>query len=216
MRGTKARHIEEYYGTLRGFERQGARSEGTVRTAFYELLTEVARPLALSVFSERTLKVASGRSIRVDGELRDEFGIQRGIWEAKDIDDNLGAAIAQKVASGYPLRNTLFENTRRGVLYQNGERVLDVDLQDPARLGELLDRFLGWTQPQVRDFHLAVRRFAREIPLVAGRLKRSSTSARRRARRCARRSTSSTTSAATRSTPRPRRPRWRTCSSSTC
>jgi predicted helicase len=171
MRGTKARHIEEYYGAMATLEQQGARSEGAVRMPFYNLLTDVGQPLALTVVGEQTFKVAGGRNIRVDGEIRDEFGIQRGIWEAKDGDDNLPAAIAQKIARGYPLRNTLFENTRHAVLYQNGAPVLEADLHDPAALGELLDRFLGWTEPRVLDFHVAVRRFAQEIPRVAGRLK---------------------------------------------
>ncbi|HEX8431114.1 MAG TPA: N-6 DNA methylase, partial [Longimicrobium sp.] len=163
--------IDRYYQAMGSFERQNAHSEGAVRMPFYNLLTDAGHPLALTVLGEQTLKVGEGRSIRVDGELRDEFRIQRGIWEAKDIGDKLPAAIAQKIARGYPLRNTLFENTRHAVLYQNGAPVLEVDLQDPDALGELLDRFLGWTEPQVLDFHVAVRRFAREIPRVAGRLK---------------------------------------------
>ena len=52
--------------------------------------------------------------------MRDEFNLHRGYWEAKDTDDVLTAEIQKKAAKGYPLFNTIFEDTRRAVLFQNG------------------------------------------------------------------------------------------------
>ena len=44
--------------------------------------------------------------------LRDIF-TRRGFWEAKDTDDDLDAEISKKIAKGYPLVNTIFEDTQR-------------------------------------------------------------------------------------------------------
>ena len=45
---------------------------------------------------------------------------RRGYWEAKDTDDDLDAEISKKIAKGYPLNNTIFEDTRQAVLFQGG------------------------------------------------------------------------------------------------
>ena len=171
MQATLPRHVQAYYQALLDFEAQGVTSEGAVRMAFYELVTEAGRPLGLTLLAEQPITLADGRCIRVDGEVRDRFRLSRGIWEAKDVHDDIDCAVARKAAQGYPLRNTLFENTRTAVLYQNGARCFTADLRDPAALQELLDRFFAFSEPQVRQFHAAVERFGREIARLAGRLK---------------------------------------------
>src|SRR4051812_15278524 len=102
MQPTLPRYIHDYFRALRTFEEQGATSEGAVRMAFYALLTEAGRLLGLTVLAEQRLTLADGRCIRVDGEVRDRFRLPRGIWEAKDVHDDLDCAIARKVAQGYP------------------------------------------------------------------------------------------------------------------
>ena len=72
---------------------------------------------------EQSLKVR-GRTVRPDGTFRDEWHLPCGYWEAKDTDDDLDAEIGKKIAKGYPLGNTIFEDTRQAVLYQNGQRGL--------------------------------------------------------------------------------------------
>ncbi|HVG43394.1 MAG TPA: type ISP restriction/modification enzyme [Longimicrobium sp.] len=171
MQATVPRHIHDYYRTLHTFERQGATSEGAVRMAFYELLTEAGRPLGLTLLAEQPLTLADGRRIRLDGEVRDGFRLPHGVWEAKDVHDDIDCAIARKIDQGYPLKNTLFENTRTAVLYQNGARCFTADVRNPEALQELLDRFFAFSVPQVRQFHAAVERFGREISRLAGRLK---------------------------------------------
>jgi len=47
-----------------------------------------------------------------DGTLRDIFS-RRGFCEAKDTHDDLDAEISKKIAKGYPLVNTIFEDTRQ-------------------------------------------------------------------------------------------------------
>jgi hypothetical protein len=42
--------------------------------------------------------------------------LHRGYWEAKDTDDKLDREIQKKIAKGYPVNNTIFEDTRQAVL----------------------------------------------------------------------------------------------------
>jgi hypothetical protein len=58
--------------------------------------------------------------------------------------DDLVTEIRKKIAVGYPTTNTLFEDTRRAVLYQNNKPVLEVDLTRPKELTTILDSFFHW------------------------------------------------------------------------
>ncbi|MBA3532915.1 MAG: N-6 DNA methylase [Ardenticatenales bacterium] len=161
------RYVSEYYEALRGLEQQGARTEGALRVAFHTLLAEAGKSRGLTVLGEQTVQLANKKQIRFDGELKDQYKIRRGVWEAKDSGDDLDAEIARKIAAGYPTKNILFENTRRAVLIQNGERVLDVPMADRASLQRLLDAFLDYTEPLIEEFHRAVATFRQEIPQLA-------------------------------------------------
>ena len=56
-----------------------------------------------------------GKHIAPDGTFQDEnLLLPRGYWEAKDTDDELDAEIGKKIGKGYPLTNTIFEDTRAG------------------------------------------------------------------------------------------------------
>jgi hypothetical protein len=46
-----------------------------------------------------------------------------GYWEAKDSEDKLDEEIRNKISAGYPTSNIIFEDTREGVLYQNGREL---------------------------------------------------------------------------------------------
>jgi hypothetical protein len=88
-----------------------------------------------------------GRTNRPDGTLRDDdWQLPRGYWEAKDNDDSLDDEIRKKVAKGHPLLNTIFEDTRHGVLFQNGREVARVKLDDPDQLATLLSQFYSYTK----------------------------------------------------------------------
>ncbi|HSB16452.1 MAG TPA: hypothetical protein VLE22_18520 [Bryobacteraceae bacterium] len=65
-----------------------------------------------------------GHTVRPDGTLRDANSIPRGHWEAKDSRDYLAREIERKIRRGYPLTNTIFEDTVSAVLYQNRDRRL--------------------------------------------------------------------------------------------
>lgn len=167
MRSTSPRYITAYYETLRAFTQHGATQEGAVRFAFQTLLTEAAKPRGLTVLGEQTIQLTNRRLIRLDGEVKDQYKLRVGVWEAKDTSDHLEIEIRKKIASGYPTKNIVFENTQWGVLYQNGSKALTVDLTKPDQLLVLLNRFLDYSAPHIEEFHRAVATFRTEIPELA-------------------------------------------------
>src|SRR5262249_11349702 len=108
-----------------------------------------------------------GASIRPDGTFRDAYYLERGYWEAKDTQDKLEAEIQKKIARGYPLSNTIFEDTRKAYLYQNGDVVLEADLTQPQQLITLLVAFFSYTVPAHEDFNKAVEDFKQRVPDLA-------------------------------------------------
>ncbi len=115
------------------------------------------------------MKVA-GKLIFPDGTLRDDFNLPRGYWEAKDTHDDLDQEIGKKIGKGYPLTNTIFEDTRQAVLYQTGQEALRVDLSNPQGLCDLLSGFYAYTEPDIEGFEQAVQEFKDRVPDLAGGL----------------------------------------------
>ena len=163
-----SKDFQTYYSDLGAITAQGALHEQATRFAFSKLLDSVAKPRGWTVLLEQKL---DGSLSRPDATLQDEFKIPRGYWEAKDTGDDLDAEIQKKIQRKYPLINTIFEDTRRAVLYQNGKVVLDANIQEPAQLADLLGRFLSHTDEQIEEFHKAVAQFKEDIPNLAGGLK---------------------------------------------
>src|SRR5215472_13437022 len=128
--------IEHYYKELQDYKGR-ADYELATRTAFLNLLTESARQVKWMLIPEQTIE----GGIRPDGVLRDSFDLKRGIWEAKGAQSDLEKEIAKKIATGYPLTNTIFENTKRAVLFQNKKRTFEYNLHNPTEVGDLLNQF---------------------------------------------------------------------------
>src|SRR5207237_3201964 len=88
-----------------------------------------------------------------DGTLRDFYNARCGFWEAKDTDDDLDQEIAKKIAKGYPTGNTIFEDTRCAVLYQNKIERGRFDPTKPNELIALLTEFFTYLEPEIVNFH---------------------------------------------------------------
>jgi predicted helicase len=125
--------------------------------------------LAGVIIPKRQVRL-NGSSIFPDGTLLDSYNLPHGYWEAKDTDDNLEAEIRKKVAKGYPLINTIFEDTRQAVLFQDKREVLKAELADAPQLAELLNRFYAWTKPEYAKFNRAVEDFKDRVPALAREL----------------------------------------------
>ena len=158
----KPKDITEYYTALDAYEKQGVTHEGAVRSAFQNLLAETGRRVGWTLIPE-----LQKDSIRPDGTFRDDYFLNRGYWEAKDTKDNLETEIEKKIAKGYPLTNTIFEDTRRAYLYQNGQVAMQVDLTKQEQLSNLLITFFSYTEPAHEDFSTAVDDFKQRVPDLA-------------------------------------------------
>ncbi len=155
--------IDRYYKQLQEY-RGRADYELAVRTAFLNLLNETAHHVKWLLIPEQTIE----GNIRPDGVLRDTFDLKRGFWEAKGPKSDLEKEIASKIAVGYPLTNTIFENTKRAVLYQNKKRVpFEFDLHNPTQVGDLLSQFFTYTEPDIASFEVAVQEFKERVPELA-------------------------------------------------
>ena len=158
----KPKDLRDYYAALDAYAEQGVTHEGAVRSAFQHLLAETGRRAGWTLIPELPLG-----SIRPDGTFRDEYFLNRGYWEAKDTRDRLEAEIEKKRAKGYPLTNTIFEDTRRAYLYQNGQVAMQVDLTEREQLSSLLLTFFSYTEPAHEDFSTAVDDFKQRVPDLA-------------------------------------------------
>ncbi len=154
--------ITAYYAALEAYARQRVKHEGALRSAFQNLLTEIGKGVGWTLIPE-----LSSASIRPDGTFRDAYYLERGYWEAKDTQDKLEAEIQKKITKGYPLTNTIFEDTRKAYLYQNKVVVLEADLTQPQQLITLLVAFFSYTVPAHEDFNKAVEDFKQRVPDLA-------------------------------------------------
>ncbi len=155
--------ISEYYHTLQEVREQGGTNEEALRRAFQGLLVTFGRERGWILMEEQRLANGS----KPDGTLIDRNTLHRGFWEAKDAKDDLETEIKKKIARGYPLTNTIFEDTRRAVLYQQGRRVDSFDLTQPRWLADLLEQFFSYTEPAIAQFEQAVEEFKGRIPDLA-------------------------------------------------
>ncbi|MGI9058729.1 MAG: N-6 DNA methylase, partial [Ktedonobacteraceae bacterium] len=159
---THKKAIDHYYKELASYQAQNVTHETAVRSAFQNLLAAFAQTVNWTLIPEQTL--ANGK--RPDGTLRDAF-FPRGYWEAKDTKDDLKLEIRKKIATGYPITNAIFEDTRRAILYQNGKVALEIDLTQKDQIIDLLRLFFSYTEPDIATFEAAVAEFKQRIPTLA-------------------------------------------------
>jgi hypothetical protein len=158
--------IQAYYGALQSYGGQHVTHETALRSAFQNMLGETGRLHGWTLIPELSLKVG-GKTVRPDGTLRDEYYLPRSYWEAKDTADLLDNEIRKKAAKGYPLINTIFEDTRQAALYQGGNEVFRADLTNPQQLADLLNQFYRYAEPDIESFEQAVTEFQERVPELA-------------------------------------------------
>lgn len=158
--------IREYHRVLSEFRSQNVEHESALRHAFQNLLADTARLHGWSLIAELSAK-AGGHTVRPDATLRDANSLPRGYWEAKDSRDDLAREIERKIRRGYPLTNTIFEDTVRAVLFQNRDRVFEADLSDSRQIADLLHRFYSHREPEIQRFEEAVEEFEQRVPDLA-------------------------------------------------
>jgi predicted helicase len=165
---SKQKPIREYYQELSEFKRLAQNQEGTVKIAFQHLLEYYAKQCQWTLVQETTLKRPQNKRIRLDGVLFDRSNLVRGYWEAKDSQDNLPKEVQKKLyKDNYPQDNILFQAPDRAILYQNGIEVLDLSLDKPAKLVQILDKFFNFKRPEYERWDLAANEFKSRVPELA-------------------------------------------------
>src|SRR6266702_4965087 len=140
--------IDHYYQELAAYGSHNVTHETATRSAFQKLLENFAQSVNWLLILEQPLP--NGK--RPDGTLRDSFNLPRGYWEAKDSKDDLNTEIRKKINAGYPVTNTIFEDTRHAILYQNNKPILEADLTQPKELTNVLDYFFHYAEPDIETF----------------------------------------------------------------
>jgi hypothetical protein len=158
--------VKAYYEALAAYAARGATHEGATETAFSRLLADTAPAVGWTLIPKQKLK-AGGKTIFPDGTLRDAYNLPRGYWEAKDTADDLDAEIRAKIARNYPLTNSIFEDTRRAVLFQNRTEARRFDLARAQDLADLLNDFYAFTEPDIEGFEQAITEFKERVPELA-------------------------------------------------
>ena len=163
-------HIDRYHRELAELiEFGGVDNEENIRSAFQNCLAAYCADHADRLVLVPELR--SDRSNKPDGTVRDSLRMTRGLWEAKDIHDDLDREIHNKLAQGYPSDNILFEDSRIAVLFQDQQEVLRVDMVNPAALDALIRQFLDYELPEIQEFREARQQFRNDLPAVLENLR---------------------------------------------
>ena len=156
--------VKAYYESLDKFDKLGVTHESAVRSAFQSLLESCGKQFKWTLVPEYSITLPRNKRIAVDGALIDDFRLTHGIWEAKDIHDDLPTEVQRKFEAGYPKDNILFQTPRQAILWQNNEHVLDADLTDPTQLIETLQTFFFHRPQEIIEWEDAVTQFKDKVP----------------------------------------------------
>lgn len=164
--------LNNYYNQLDETIRYGkSRNEGSVSIPFFNLVNAYAEKRNLRLVHQRDINGLQGRKVRPDGVLTNAMNLEFGIWESKDEKDDIRKEIKAKIAKGYPLTNTLFEDTNTAILFQNGSQAALADMKDPDALDSVLNAFVNFEPPQVQEFNQALLKFTEDVPTIVESLR---------------------------------------------
>ena len=156
--------IKTFYQEIANLSDLKISTEGSVAPAFANVLRHCARQCHLQFVEQYPLNREGKHPIRTDGTLLDQFELRHGIWEAKDIKDNLAQAIKQKFKQGYPNENILFQTPHRLILWQDGHEIFNEKITaQPALLIEGLNLFFGYNPPAYEQWQEAVTAFKDKV-----------------------------------------------------
>lgn len=159
--------INKYYNNIdRAIQHGKSRNETAVRNYFWMLLNEYAQEKNYEVIPEVAALGTHGVKVYPDGIIKTHWGLDVGYWESKDEKDDIQEEIAAKIKKGYPLTNTLFEDTNTAVLFQRGAEVMRVPVREPDKLDSILKEFINFKSEVVYHFETAIENFKADIPKI--------------------------------------------------
>lgn len=162
--------IEKYYKKIKEAKLSGHDSERNIRRYFYELLKNYTKPLNIKI-EEEIKEYATGENnktkiIYPDGRIK-KGNMIIGWVENKDAKDDLDKEIRKKQSKQYPLDNTIFENSKELVLYQNGKEVNRINILDSEKLDKVLIKFVNFKPEEYKKFQDAFVNLKRILPELA-------------------------------------------------
>jgi predicted helicase len=149
----------------------GTKKETAIRNAFYNLLNEYANQKGLMMVPEITIKTPKGKNVSPDGTLKDSLRQDWGYWESKDEEDDIDDEIKKKFAKDYPSDNIIFEDSQTAILFQAGKEVQRIKMKDAEKLHAIINAFINFERPEVKNFRNAIELFKQDIPKVTDTLR---------------------------------------------
>lgn len=171
-REVSRRVIEDYYKEVERIKQySGSRQELSVRSEFANLLNTYCKTKNLLLVQELEYRTSKGTMVKPDGTVKDALRLDWGYWESKDEYDDLDKEIDAKLGKGYPVSNTIFEDSQTVVLIQQGKEVGRCAISDAEKLDALLRQFTNYEREEIKDFRKAVEKFKEDLPTVLSTLR---------------------------------------------
>jgi hypothetical protein len=148
--------VRAYYTALAQLANVGATHESAVREAWHRLIEHCAGPLKWTLVRDYPTQTRHPWSVRLSGALIDDAGVLRGAIRSCAGSADLEMVARCAIGVGFPLRNTLFWQPHRAMLFRRGRAVLDLPLTGlgsapiEENLELLLSRFLQPPTPTAR------------------------------------------------------------------
>ncbi|NCR38368.1 MAG: N-6 DNA methylase [Microcystis aeruginosa W13-11] len=160
--------IQQYYREVdKIIQFGGSKKETSLRVAFQNLLNEYCKTRDFLLIPELDYRNKSGKLVYPDGTVKDALRLDWGYWESKDEKDNLDKEIEYKIQTkGYPDDNIIFEDSQTAVLIQSGTEILRIPVRDADALDNLLNTFINYIRPEVKDFREALESFKEDLPTI--------------------------------------------------
>ena len=161
--------IEKYYNEIKEAELNGMNNEQNIREYFYELLKNYTNSQNLKIERETkefVFENGQKKNIFLDGRIKKE-NMVIGWVENKDAKDDLNKEIKNKKEKQYPLLNTIFENSKELVLFQDGKEVIKVNMSKSEELDKVLIKFVSFRPEEYKKFQDAFNNLKRILPDLA-------------------------------------------------
>lgn len=158
--------INQYHNAIHKiYQFSGQSHEQAIKNEFQKLINHYCEKRNLLIVSEINIKNKQGVLIRPDGIVKNNLRLDCGYWESKANVD-LDKEVINKINAGYPLTNTLFQDDKNAILYQNDQIYLKTSLNDERELDKLLTQFVSYESKEIKEFTAAIEQFKQDLPHI--------------------------------------------------
>lgn len=158
--------INQYHNAIHKiYQFSGQSHEQAIKNEFQKLINHYCEKRHLLIVSEINIKNKQGVLIRPDGIVKNNLRLDCGYWESKANVD-LDKEVINKINAGYPLTNTLFQDDKNAILYQNDQIYLKTSLNDERELDKLLTQFVSYESKEIKEFTAAIEQFKQDLPHI--------------------------------------------------